>query len=189
MREREAAVQVGGIPRKPDGSVDYAADFFGSPVNMTVSGQLQVPCRREGGRGRRALRGTEHRPPPILVSTSGHPCSALRSRAPRPPSRVVRKPPVADGDDAEEGEGEKETGRGREGAGGRGREGGRGGMPRTPLSKRAAAACGNRPRRWRRGRGCLVVEWGMVTEGVRGGEGERQEIEKGGGMRRDRGRE
>lgn len=27
-------------PRKPDGSVDYSRDFFGKPVNLTVSGQL-----------------------------------------------------------------------------------------------------------------------------------------------------
>ena len=29
-----------GVPRKPDGSVDYSQDFFGKPTNLTVSGQL-----------------------------------------------------------------------------------------------------------------------------------------------------
>jgi hypothetical protein len=35
-------VQVGGIARLADGSVDYSRDFFGQPVSMTVSGQLQA---------------------------------------------------------------------------------------------------------------------------------------------------
>eukprot|EP00287_Rhodomonas_sp_CCMP768_P003199 CAMPEP_0196720768 /NCGR_PEP_ID=MMETSP1091-20130531/3483_1 /TAXON_ID=302021 /ORGANISM="Rhodomonas sp., Strain CCMP768" /LENGTH=606 /DNA_ID=CAMNT_0042062087 /DNA_START=36 /DNA_END=1856 /DNA_ORIENTATION=- len=39
--ERKAKM-VGGIPRTADGGVDYAQDFFGQPVNMTVSGQLQA---------------------------------------------------------------------------------------------------------------------------------------------------
>eukprot|EP00286_Rhodomonas_abbreviata_P016239 CAMPEP_0181326586 /NCGR_PEP_ID=MMETSP1101-20121128/21588_1 /TAXON_ID=46948 /ORGANISM="Rhodomonas abbreviata, Strain Caron Lab Isolate" /LENGTH=604 /DNA_ID=CAMNT_0023435071 /DNA_START=41 /DNA_END=1855 /DNA_ORIENTATION=+ len=33
---------VGGIARTADGGVDYSKDFFGTPVNMTVSGQLQA---------------------------------------------------------------------------------------------------------------------------------------------------
>mmetsp|Transcript_12185 Transcript_12185/g.19117 ORF Transcript_12185/g.19117 Transcript_12185/m.19117 type:complete len:291 (+) Transcript_12185:1201-2073(+) len=33
---------VGGIPRTAEGKVDYSEDFFGQPVNMTVSGQLQA---------------------------------------------------------------------------------------------------------------------------------------------------
>eukprot|EP00299_Pterocystis_sp_00344_P008083 c2916_g1_i1.p1 GENE.c2916_g1_i1~~c2916_g1_i1.p1 ORF type:complete len:647 (+),score=137.77 c2916_g1_i1:1-1941(+) len=33
---------VGGIPRNPDGTVDYSKDFFGKPAFLTVSGQLQV---------------------------------------------------------------------------------------------------------------------------------------------------
>eukprot|EP00285_Hemiselmis_virescens_P010429 CAMPEP_0173382240 /NCGR_PEP_ID=MMETSP1356-20130122/4720_1 /TAXON_ID=77927 ORGANISM="Hemiselmis virescens, Strain PCC157" /NCGR_SAMPLE_ID=MMETSP1356 /ASSEMBLY_ACC=CAM_ASM_000847 /LENGTH=603 /DNA_ID=CAMNT_0014336473 /DNA_START=33 /DNA_END=1844 /DNA_ORIENTATION=- len=36
------ARQTGGLPRKPDGSIDYTNDFFGMPVAMTVSGQLQA---------------------------------------------------------------------------------------------------------------------------------------------------
>ena len=30
----------GGLPRRPDGSVDYGEDFFGKPSFLTVSGQL-----------------------------------------------------------------------------------------------------------------------------------------------------
>jgi asparaginyl-tRNA synthetase len=33
-------LDVGNPPRRPDGAVDYAADFFGRRVNLTVSGQL-----------------------------------------------------------------------------------------------------------------------------------------------------
>lgn len=32
----------GGIPRRPDGSIDYTQDFFGKPSFLTVSGQLQA---------------------------------------------------------------------------------------------------------------------------------------------------
>lgn len=32
---------VGGLPRTPTGTVDYAADFFGTRAFLTVSGQLQ----------------------------------------------------------------------------------------------------------------------------------------------------
>ena len=31
-------------PRTPDGRVDYSKDFFGKPVNLTVSGQLEAEC-------------------------------------------------------------------------------------------------------------------------------------------------
>lgn len=37
-----ALTSEGGIPRKPDGSIDYAVDFFGKPSFLTVSGQLQA---------------------------------------------------------------------------------------------------------------------------------------------------
>lgn len=37
----EAALNVGGIRRLPDGEVDYSRDFFGRPTFLTVSGQLQ----------------------------------------------------------------------------------------------------------------------------------------------------
>ncbi|MCI6756685.1 MAG: asparagine--tRNA ligase [Lachnospiraceae bacterium] len=30
------------VPKTPDGKVDYSQDFFGKPVNLTVSGQLNV---------------------------------------------------------------------------------------------------------------------------------------------------
>ena len=33
-------LELGNPPRRPDGAVDYAADFFGRRVNLTVSGQL-----------------------------------------------------------------------------------------------------------------------------------------------------
>lgn len=32
------------LPRTPDGRVDYSRDFFGKPVNLTVSGQLEAEC-------------------------------------------------------------------------------------------------------------------------------------------------
>lgn len=41
LAEKEAAASVvGGIPRGPDGKVDYTKDFFGKPSYLTVSGQL-----------------------------------------------------------------------------------------------------------------------------------------------------
>mmetsp|Transcript_57883 Transcript_57883/g.138043 ORF Transcript_57883/g.138043 Transcript_57883/m.138043 type:complete len:604 (+) Transcript_57883:48-1859(+) len=43
VEEAEAsAAQVGGIGRLADGTIDYSKDFFGQPVSMTVSGQLQA---------------------------------------------------------------------------------------------------------------------------------------------------
>lgn len=36
-----AAANVGGLPRTKEGKIDYTKDFFGQPVNLTVSGQLQ----------------------------------------------------------------------------------------------------------------------------------------------------
>lgn len=42
VEEAEAKARMtGGLPRKPDGGIDYSHDFFGMPVSMTVSGQLQ----------------------------------------------------------------------------------------------------------------------------------------------------
>jgi asparaginyl-tRNA synthetase len=42
VEEAEAQARMtGGLPRKPDGGIDYSHDFFGMPVSMTVSGQLQ----------------------------------------------------------------------------------------------------------------------------------------------------
>ena len=31
-------------PRKEDGSIDFSQDFFGKPVNLTVTGQLEAEC-------------------------------------------------------------------------------------------------------------------------------------------------
>ncbi|EKX36778.1 hypothetical protein GUITHDRAFT_97505 [Guillardia theta CCMP2712] len=43
VEEAEAAAKnVGGLPRTATGGIDYSTDFFGQPVNMTVSGQLQA---------------------------------------------------------------------------------------------------------------------------------------------------
>jgi hypothetical protein len=33
---------VGGIVRLPDGTIDYADDFFGRPAYLTVSGQMNA---------------------------------------------------------------------------------------------------------------------------------------------------
>ena len=33
---------LANVPKTPDGKVDYSQDFFGKPVNLTVSGQLNV---------------------------------------------------------------------------------------------------------------------------------------------------
>ncbi|MBR6740916.1 MAG: asparagine--tRNA ligase [Clostridia bacterium] len=38
---RVTTLDLNDIPRKEDGSVDYAADFFGKSTNLTVSGQLE----------------------------------------------------------------------------------------------------------------------------------------------------
>ncbi|NLL78582.1 MAG: asparagine--tRNA ligase [Clostridiales bacterium] len=35
-------MDLNNIPRKEDGAIDYAQDFFGKPTNLTVSGQLNV---------------------------------------------------------------------------------------------------------------------------------------------------
>jgi asparaginyl-tRNA synthetase len=35
-------LDLANVPKKEDGSVDYSQDFFGKPVNLTVSGQLNV---------------------------------------------------------------------------------------------------------------------------------------------------
>ncbi len=35
-------LDLGNLPKKPDGTVDYSQDFFGKPTNLTVSGQLNV---------------------------------------------------------------------------------------------------------------------------------------------------
>ncbi|KAK9838840.1 hypothetical protein WJX74_004282 [Apatococcus lobatus] len=39
-QQQERAGLVGGLPRLPDGSIDYAKDFFSKKAFMTVSGQL-----------------------------------------------------------------------------------------------------------------------------------------------------
>ena len=39
---RVTTLDLNNIPRKEDGTVDYTKDFFGKPVNLTVSGQLDV---------------------------------------------------------------------------------------------------------------------------------------------------
>ncbi|MBQ3404839.1 MAG: asparagine--tRNA ligase [Oscillospiraceae bacterium] len=39
---RVTTLDLNDLPRKPDGSVDDAADFFGKPVSLTVSGQLNA---------------------------------------------------------------------------------------------------------------------------------------------------
>lgn len=39
---RVTALDLDSLPRTPDGRVDYNEDFFGKPVNLTVSGQLNV---------------------------------------------------------------------------------------------------------------------------------------------------
>ena len=38
---RLTTFDIGNPPRKADGAVDYSQDFFGKPVNLTVSGQLE----------------------------------------------------------------------------------------------------------------------------------------------------
>lgn len=38
---RVTTLDLNQIPRKEDGSVDFSADFFGRPTNLTVSGQLE----------------------------------------------------------------------------------------------------------------------------------------------------
>ena len=35
-------LDLNNVPKKPDGTVDYDADFFGKPANLTVSGQLEA---------------------------------------------------------------------------------------------------------------------------------------------------
>ena len=35
-------MDLNNLPQTPDGQVDYSADFFGKPTNLTVSGQLNV---------------------------------------------------------------------------------------------------------------------------------------------------
>ena len=37
-----STLDVANLPRKPDGKVDYAQDFFGKQASLTVSGQLNV---------------------------------------------------------------------------------------------------------------------------------------------------
>ena len=39
---RVSTLDPSAPPRKEDGSVDFAADFFGQPTNLTVSGQLEA---------------------------------------------------------------------------------------------------------------------------------------------------
>ncbi|MXV15895.1 asparagine--tRNA ligase [Hufsiella ginkgonis] len=38
---RVSTIDFDNIPRNEDGTVDYTADFFGKPTNLTVSGQLE----------------------------------------------------------------------------------------------------------------------------------------------------
>lgn len=35
-------LDMNNVPKTEDGKVDYTQDFFGKPVNLTVSGQLDV---------------------------------------------------------------------------------------------------------------------------------------------------
>ena len=39
---RLTSLDLENLPRTPDGKVDYSADFFGKPTNLTVSGQLNA---------------------------------------------------------------------------------------------------------------------------------------------------
>ncbi len=39
---RVSTLDLSNLPRRPDGSVDDSADFFGKPAHLTVSGQLNV---------------------------------------------------------------------------------------------------------------------------------------------------
>ena len=39
---RVSTLDLANLPRTPDGSIDYAQDFFGKPAFLTVSGQLNV---------------------------------------------------------------------------------------------------------------------------------------------------
>lgn len=41
---RLTSFDIGNPPRNEDGSVNYAEDFFGKPVSLTVSGQLEAEC-------------------------------------------------------------------------------------------------------------------------------------------------
>ena len=41
---RLTTLPIGEPPRTPRGTVDYGADFFGKPANLTVSGQLEAEC-------------------------------------------------------------------------------------------------------------------------------------------------
>ena len=41
---RLTTLDMANPPRTPDGRVDYTKDFFGKPVNLTVSGQLEAEC-------------------------------------------------------------------------------------------------------------------------------------------------
>jgi asparaginyl-tRNA synthetase len=41
---RLTTLDISAPPRTPDGRVDYSKDFFGKPVNLTVSGQLEAEC-------------------------------------------------------------------------------------------------------------------------------------------------
>ena len=39
---RVTTLDLANVPKLPDGSVDYSRDFFGTPANLAVSGQLQA---------------------------------------------------------------------------------------------------------------------------------------------------
>ena len=41
---RLTTLDIANPPRREDGTVDYSKDFFGKPVNLTVSGQLEAEC-------------------------------------------------------------------------------------------------------------------------------------------------
>ena len=41
---RLTTLDIAHPPRREDGTVDYSKDFFGKPVNLTVSGQLEAEC-------------------------------------------------------------------------------------------------------------------------------------------------
>ena len=37
-------LDLDNLPKTADGKIDYSKDFFGKPVSLTVSGQLNAEC-------------------------------------------------------------------------------------------------------------------------------------------------
>jgi hypothetical protein len=48
VQEMESAAARASLPVDASGALDYSGDFFGEKVFLTVSGQLNGMCRREG---------------------------------------------------------------------------------------------------------------------------------------------